>query len=92
MIIITKISKRTKNMKFIKHLNKEKIINLSLKNIYIGRVSYHLAKMIPENYSGRHFGVSIIWLLDLTVFFGKHVLLRVLEVVFLSSFRRQSRA
>ena len=55
-------------MKFIKHLNKEKIINLSLKNIYIGRVSYHLAKMIRENYSGRHLGVSIIWLRGLTFF------------------------
>ena len=34
-------------MKFIKHLHvNQKIINLSFKNIYIGRVSYHLAKRI----------------------------------------------
>ena len=34
-------------MKFIKHLHvNQKIINLSFKNIYIGRVSYHLARRI----------------------------------------------
>ena len=63
--IIATISKRTKNMKFIKHFN-QKIINLCVKIYKL--VSYHFAKMKRENCSGRHFDESIIWLRDLTFF------------------------